>query len=71
MITSLEEQFLRCRSERARLLGALVLEKVAAATQTLLVSDSLVPSANLSPDLERGEVGKRRRGVLKKSGTQE
>lgn len=60
MLASLEEQFLRSRLERAQLLDALGFEKVAAATQTLLVSDSLVPSANLSPDLEQGEVGKRR-----------
>lgn len=60
MLVSLEEQFLKSRPERAQLLDTLVFEKVAAATQALLVFDSLVPSANLSLNLEPGEVGKRR-----------
>lgn len=60
MLASSEELFLRSWSERAQLLDALVFAKVAAATPARLVSDSLVPSANLSPDLEQSEVGKRR-----------
>ena len=65
MLVSLEERCLRSRSERAQLLDTLVFEKLIAVRQkltlqTLLISDSLVPSANLGPDLEQGEVGKRR-----------
>lgn len=68
MLVPLEEQFLRSRPERAQLLDTPVFEKVAAATRALLGFDSLVLSANLSPDLEPGEVGKRREGSAKKVG---
>lgn len=60
MLASLEEEFLGSLSEGVQCLDALVFEKVATVTQTLLISDSLVPSAKLSPNLERGEVRKRR-----------
>lgn len=56
----MEELFLRSRSERAQLLDTVVPEKAAAVTEPLLISALLVPSANLSPDLEQGEVGMRR-----------
>lgn len=52
----MEKQFLRSWSERAQLLGPLVFGKVAAETQTLPISDSLVPAANWDPH----KVGKRR-----------
>jgi len=65
MLVSLEERCLRSQSERAQLLDTLVFEKLIAVRQkltlqTFLISDSLVPSANLGLDLEQGEVGKRR-----------
>lgn len=55
-LTSLGEQFLKSWSGSVLLTDALVFEKVAAVTQTLLISDSVVPSVILSPDLEQGEV---------------
>lgn len=55
-LTSLGEQFLKSWSGRVLLIDALVFEKVAAVTQTFLISDSLVASLIPSPDLEQGEV---------------
>lgn len=60
-LTSSGERFLRPWLENTQYEKA---QRSRLSTQLLLLSNSPIPSANLSPNLEQGKVGKRR--VLKK-----